>query len=264
MFLFTINTIFIALSTFLITKFLKFPIVKYLDSKRKKTISRVALGVSAVILGFSIYSFVNLIKENQFHNQAKNFIQSLKDQGLAIITDEEENLDYDKKTITFYVLGNVIEDSKIKEWQEEINKKSSLKNTKLIVKQKDDSAIFEKVELLTELYNKNQSVINSREESLQEKEIAILKLEKEVTNIRAGEVPFVQICKEVNVSYSGIEKMSYALEINSDFIKYDTLRVFNVHWYDSIPKKEIDLEKVKLQKWLKARLDLDTIVLNVK
>ena len=158
----------------------------------------------------------------------------------------------------------MIEDEKIKEWQQEINNLSIHKNTKLVVKQNDDSEFYKQVEVLTDLYNQNQNVINSKEVTLQEKDNVILKLEKEISLLHSSEIPFKQICNEVNINYSGIEKISFSLEINSDFLKFDTLRVFNVHWYDSIPKKEIELEKVKLQKWLKTRLELDTIVLNVK
>lgn len=262
MFLFTINAIFIALATFVIAKSLKFPIVKYLDSKRKKTISRIVIGVASIVLGFSIYSFYSLFKENQFQKQAKNFIQELKDEGIGIIADEERNINYKQNTITFFVFGNAISEDKIKLWQQDINKKISLKTTKLIVRQKDDSDLYEKVEGLTALYNQNQSVILSKDVTIQERENAILKLEKRISELRANEIPFAQICDEVNISYSGVKKISYAIEMNSDFKYIDTLKVFNVQWQESITKQEKENEKVKLQKWLKTRLSLDTVVLN--
>lgn len=264
MFLFTINTIFIALSTFVIVKFLKFPIVKYIDSKRKKTISRIAMLVATVVFAFSIYSFYTLFKENQFKKEAQNFIQTLKDDGVSIIGDDDKNINYKNKTITIYVFGNMIPDDIIKTWVVDLQKSKSHKNTSLNIKQEDDSEIHDKVKNLTDLYTQNQKLISSRDESIQSKEEKIKLLEAELQRITKNEIPFSQVCKEIKISYSGVENISYAMEMNSDFEHLDTIRVFNVHWFDSIPKDNIKLENEKLEKWLKTRLSLDTLVLNIR
>lgn len=264
MFLFSINTIFIAIATFIIVKFLNFPIVKYIDSKKKKTISRIALAVASVILAFSIFSFYKLYQENKFKKEAKNFIQVLKDDGISIIADDDKNLSYRDGTITFFVLGNMISDEQLNLWSDDLKDYSSLKNTKLIIKQKDDSEIQEKVKNLTDLYSQNQSLITSRDAEIEEKENMILQLQNEINAIRANEIPFSQVCEEVQINYSNIETISYSLELNSNFKHIDTLKVFSVHWYDSIPQTDVDKEKLKLESWLKTRLKLDTLVLNVK
>ena len=66
MFLFTINTIFIALAAFVIVKFLQFPMLKYLNSAKRKRIARMASFVALLVFAGSIYLFFNLFKENQF------------------------------------------------------------------------------------------------------------------------------------------------------------------------------------------------------
>ncbi|NJM78473.1 MAG: DUF389 domain-containing protein [Flavobacterium sp.] len=62
MFLFSINTIFIASATFIIVRFLKFPYEAYADSKRRKLLSRVISFLGLSILLPSIYMFYQLYK----------------------------------------------------------------------------------------------------------------------------------------------------------------------------------------------------------
>ena len=40
-----------------------------------------------------------------------------------------------------------------------------------------------------------------------------------------------EIFKEIKISYSGVENISYAMEMNSDFTHLDTICVFNIHWF---------------------------------
>src|SRR5690606_17073258 len=50
MYLFTINAIFIALATFLVLKVLKFPMLKYANSQKRRLISRVATLLAIVVM----------------------------------------------------------------------------------------------------------------------------------------------------------------------------------------------------------------------
>ena len=60
MLLFTINTIFITLEIFLIVKFLRFPIVKYINSVKRRKITQMASTVAIIIFGFSVFQFIKL------------------------------------------------------------------------------------------------------------------------------------------------------------------------------------------------------------
>ena len=62
MYLFIINTIFIALATFLVLKILRFPMVKYANSKRRKRIAQIATSLSIIVIVPSVILFLNLLK----------------------------------------------------------------------------------------------------------------------------------------------------------------------------------------------------------
>jgi len=259
MFLFTINTIFIALATFVIVKYLRFPMVKYINSARRKTVARFASILAFVIFAVSIYSFYNLFKENQFKQMAHDFILELKEKdGASILGEDDEIIDYSKRRITLPLLGTMVDQSKKDEWKLRMQE-MGLIDTDLIVQQGDDSEIRQQVEDLRDLYSQNQRIITSRDESIREKEDKIRLLERQLTLINENGIPFRQVSAEAKIFADGLEELSYSDLVKTNFKSIDTVRMFYFKWYDSIPKKEILKKEPGLKKWLQIRLQLDTI-----
>ncbi|NNC69623.1 MAG: DUF389 domain-containing protein, partial [Flavobacteriaceae bacterium] len=258
MFLFTINTIFIALATFAIVKYLRFPMVKYINSARRKTIARFASVVAFVIFAGSIYSFYNLFKENQFKQIASTFIIELKDGGVAILGEDDENIDYVRKKIKLPILGSERPQSEIDGWEVKLAD-MGLKGVELDVQQGDDSEIRQQVQDLRDLYSQNQKIITSRDESIKEKDEKIRLLEQQLTRITENSVPLYRVGEEAQVLFSALKELSYSDRIRTNFKSIDTIRVFEFDWYDSIPRKTVREQDPKLRNWLKTRLQLDTL-----
>lgn len=74
LYLFTINTVFIAFAALIVCQFLKFPIRSIVDSARKKHVNRVISAVIILTLVPSIFFGVNLVKNEQFAQKAESFI----------------------------------------------------------------------------------------------------------------------------------------------------------------------------------------------
>ena len=260
MFLFTINTIFIALATFVIIKFLDFPMVKYINSSKRKRISRFASSVALLVFAGSIYLFFNLFKENQFKQHSQNLINDIKKSGISIIDEEAENIDYSNKSIQIFVYGNKLTKEEVENWKLKLPE-YGLNNTQLIIKQGvDDSDLRHEVKNLSDLYAQNQKIISSRDESIKEKEEKIKLLETELSKYFKEQIPFVQISEEAKINYNGLKQLSYANLIQTNFKKIDTITVFNTVWYDSVPNTK--KQKIMLTKWLKTRLQKDSILVN--
>lgn len=259
MFLFSINTIFIALAAFVIVKFLHFPMVKYQDSAKRKRIARAASFVAFIVFAGSLYLFFNLFKINQFKQSAENLIADLKENGISIINEKDEDLNYKGNSVKIYVYGKKLSSEEINYWSAKLPN-YGLTDTKLIVEQGVDSDLMHEVENLTELYKQNQKLISTRDKSLKEKEDKIKLLETELSKFYASQIPFVQISKEAQINYSGLKQLSYAKHYKTNFKTVDTINVFNAVWDESVPKK--DLKKDQLKKWLKTRLNLDTLIVN--
>jgi len=260
MFLFTINSTFIAMSTFLILKFLRFRRVRNADTTRQKIIIRMASAVAILVLFGSVFTFYTLVQEKRFTNSAQIFVDQLKEKGISIIDRDIDDFDYVKNSITLTVFGKRVYPDERKEWEAMLND-LNLKDTKLIIQQgKDDSEIKEKMEKLQATYADQIKFISQRDESIKNKEMTIQNLKEDIQLLYENRIPFKKISKEAQINYEGLKSLSYANRISTNFRTIDTITVFTTEWYDSIPNTNKQFDKLKI--WLKTRLDLDTIIVN--
>lgn len=258
MFLFTINTIFIALATFMIIKYLKFPMVKYINSMKRKRIARFASFVAFLILIVSVYQFYLLFKEKHFKQTAQSFIVELKDQGIPIVNDDEKNINYLNKSIDLAIIGRIVSEKEKEEWEQKL-KELGLGNVELNIQQEDDSEIRKQVENLQELYSQKISIINRRDEIIEVREDQIRLLENELAKLYKDQVPFKNISEEARIIYEDMVKMSYYNRIETDFTKIDSIPVFSIQWKEGVDTMAIRQQELKLNLWLRTRLKLDTL-----
>lgn len=259
-YLFSINAVFIALTTFLIAKILRFPMVKYANSKRRKRIAQIATSISVIVIVPSVILFLNLLKVQVFENKAKEFIKtSIKHKGAVIL---KSNQDYDLNTIEVYLIGRLVPESVIDIWREELRENSSLNNTKLeIFQAADQSGDMAqelsgklKFDILDELYEKNEQL-------LKDKEAKIKFLEDKLTSIKVKELQFDEISKEVKMNYGEIQSISYYNKVTTNFRTTDTVPVFSITWDSKYPKISRQKDMETLNTWLKYKLKLDTLLI---
>ncbi len=74
LYLFTINTIFIALATFLVIKVLRFPMVRYANSQKRRMTARIASVIAVLVMIPAGITFFKALKASSFSNQAQQFI----------------------------------------------------------------------------------------------------------------------------------------------------------------------------------------------
>ena len=262
MYLFIINTIFIALATFIVTKFLKFPMINYVDSIKRKRISRFATLAAIIVMIPAVWTFVNVVNESNFKNDALKFLNSELDilpNSKYIKKNTVVQYHSDKPSvIELTTLGN---DQISKEIEFVLNTKmknySSLNNTELIINQ----SIFREInnlEYMEELRSRDSLDLLSQTQKinfLEDKVQELLVLEKNY-------IEFPNLLKELNINYSEIDEFSYSNILKSDFKSIDTVSVFYVKWNDSLVN-EVDVirKSTQLEKWLKYKLNLDSIII---
>ena len=107
-YLFLINSFFIALSTFLVVKFLGFESVATDDFHRKRN-PRVVAVVLVLMLVPSIISAIGTIRDNNFTTSAERFIQNNKTIGATYIFDHDINLSGRHPTLDIYLAGEALD-----------------------------------------------------------------------------------------------------------------------------------------------------------
>ena len=259
MFLFAINAIFIALAALGAPKFLHFPMVKYINQVKRKRISQVASLIALVIFSFSIFFFYGLFIKNRYITQATLFIHNIEKEGVNLIGEPKDLIDFDQKEIKLYVFGKEYSNSDKNRWQNELDE-MGLKGTKLtVLESQNDSGVRDDIDELKDLYMNSHKMMNIKDETIKEKDIRIRELEKDLRRYYNQEIQFEQISREIKINYENLKKVGFAREYITNFEKIDTLAVVTLEWDSKIRKSKIKLQEEKVKKWLEIRLKIKNI-----
>ena len=181
--------------------------LKYINQAKRKRISRIASLIAFVILAFSIYLFYQLYVLNDYTIKAEKFITNLKEEGVNIIGDNKESINFKEQEIKLYVFGSDYSPRDKERWEEQIQE-LGLKNTKLtILKSQDDSGIREDIDKIKELYINSHQMLSSRDETIKEKDLRINELEKDLRRYYTNEVHFDRMIKEIQINYADLEQI---------------------------------------------------------
>ncbi len=105
LYLFLINSIFIALATFVTVKFLKYPVVSDIEGRRTRLTGRAVAAILVVIIVPSVISAVRIIKESNFRSHAAQIVAENKSIGKGFIYDYEIDLNANPATIELFMAG---------------------------------------------------------------------------------------------------------------------------------------------------------------
>jgi uncharacterized membrane protein len=258
-YLFTLNSIFIAGATFIIVRYLKFPLVSFVDAVTEKKVKRYMLAFVIVVILPSAWIFYGLVKETIFLGKAENFIsQNLEIEGTEIISKKVTYTDSISR-IDIFIMGEPITDQ-TKKQLEKIMLEKGIENTILKIHQpKDVSSDLAgklskevRVGILEDLYKRNEQLIA-------EKEKQIIQLEQEVFNYKKSAIPLSGLSKEVSTLYPNIKKLAYAACVEMNGAKIDTIPTFLLRWNGNQEAATKANDKRVLKTWLKQRLELDTL-----
>jgi len=256
-YLFLINSVFIALSTWLIVKYLRYPLATYINVKRQKRVKRYIYIIALLIIIPSGFTFWNTIQENRFQQRANKFLSaSFQFEGTDIINSKLTYNPDSISTIDIFLIGEIIP----RKAEKKLIKKLpnfNLENTTLKLHQSKDKteeltgALSAKVKsgILEDIYKKNQTKLNNRDEKIEF-------LQDQLIKYRSDTIPFSAIKNEMAIQYPKIIKMSYAKAISTNFgNKQDTIATFFMTWNNSVTEEEIMEEKLAVERWLKVRLN---------
>lgn len=262
MYLFTINAIFIGIATFLVIKYLRFPMVRYANSKRRRRIGQIASLVAIFVTLPAIYTFYTVWEESVFKRQAQEFINDnvkpYKFSEGGFFLDKYTSVQYNDgkdPVLELVFMGDEsIPESVQNTWRAQMKSYPYLEDAVLRIQggRNEDADRFQYV---TELYEAKKEEIATKDER-------IGVLENEVERLRRfayNDVPFDNISQELRINYSGIERVGFANEIITDFKKTDTIPIFYLSWDKKLSDKKVSEDLEKIHKWLQVRTGNDRV-----
>jgi len=261
MYLFAINTIFIALATFLVLKVLRFPMLKYANSAKRKRIARFASLLAVIVMIPAVLTFLNVLKESRFKIDAKSFVANeletlpnsnyIKNNAIFTYSPDGESI------IELIPFGTDEIPKTTKDLLEQrFSNYKALTTTKLYINQVKNRTI-NNLEYMEELMYRDSLDLMSQHQKIVFLEDRVKRLSK----LERNQIPFVELSEEVKINYENIDQISFSNVVTSNFSKIDTVSVFSVKWSDSMSnEKTIINDQDRLERWLKVKLNLDTLV----
>lgn len=266
MYLFTINTIFIGLATFLVLKILRFPMLKYANSRKRSRIARIATLLAIIVMVPAVWTFWKVYKESRFDNQITKFINNeiKPNQALQLMNYDK---DFVKQTISLNFFNEISEATK----QDLLNELSNnpqypnLREVALKIKGSDTKSY----ELISTAYQdardelkESKNVISGLQREIEDLKNEVTQLNQQIES-KSDEIPFSSIAREAKVRFNELEYFSYAKTLESkDFIKVDTVIVARVKWNSSLNDSLVQVKEKQLGDWLKQELKTDNISIN--
>ena len=269
MYLFTINTIFIALATFLVLKLLRFPMLKYINSAKRKRTAQLASALAIIVMIPAIFTFVSVYKENKVSNQLNAFIKNeiKSNASLQLIGDPE--IENNKIKLSFF---NEVDDATQNALNNQLANNDNYKNLKdfkVEIKGSDTKSF----ELITTAYQEkrqeladSKKIIEGLRGEIEALKSTILVLNENIEQKSAlnneKAIAFSRIARDAKIRYFSLEKISFAKLLSStDFIKIDTIPFVLVKWNAILNDSIKSQNELELGAWMKGELKVKDLVI---
>ena len=268
MYLFIINTIFIALATFLVFKLLRFPMHKYANAAKRKQYSTIATVIGISVMIPAIITFINVLQDTRTNTQINSFIKNeIKGNKSLQLIDWDKNIE--KKEIFLNFFNEITEATE----NDLINELSNtllypnIGDFNLSIKGSDTKSF----ELITYAYKEKREELQESKNIIEglQKQITSLqetitdlnnRIEQDALNKDQSIIAFSRIAKDAKIRYVDIESIGFSNVLSSkDFIKIDTIPVTTIKWNISLTDSIIKLKERDLRSWLQRELVLDTL-----
>lgn len=240
LFLFTINTVFIALSSVIVSQIMKFPIYNPIDEARKKRANQLVSLVTIIVLLPSIYFGYQLVQKERFEQNAQRLISnvSLYDGNYLL----NSKIDYKEGIITLVYGGIDMTDEQKSEIAEKRND-FNLTNAKIVVNQ---GLALNSISKSTTEREQYQIEIDNLNKLLQEKELQLI---TQANSDSLGRV----ILAEAKTLFPQISECSFAQSLTFNNNKTDASKT-DIILFGIEGKALNNSQKVTIKKWLTTRL----------
>ncbi len=251
LYLFTINSIFIALATFLAVKYFRFPAVES-DEQRMRLPKSALYIILLIVIVPSIISAISVVKENNFTIHAEKVVNENKNLGKCFIYDHKATYSRKDPKLELFLAGETLTSEakqKIYTSAEEYGITRSQ-----IVFHEDATSIrqdFSEKEIVQGIYEQTDKQIKALNDS-------IAKLTATLSDYQSKEIPVETISKELFAQYPDIAEVS--LSRGSALQSADSTATEQVIAFITT-EKPMDAElHDRIERWLKVRLNNENVL----
>lgn len=248
LYLFFINSVFICIATFLIVKHLKFQKRQFATAETEKRVSRYILFVVVLTVIPSIYMAYRIVQRSIFENNARRFVQNeFHFPKTQVLSSKFLHKNETERSIELILVGQNLSEDTMDSLKNRIPE-YKLTDTELIIHQGLNAS--QKVDL---------SAIKA---SVLEEVFAANIIKSKAQDSADIDKVFPELKKELHILYPELREFSLGNTVlmHSASSQKDTVTLFIARFRKPIAAKE----KIKLQYWLKQRIQADSLRLIIQ
>ncbi len=260
--LFTINTIFIALATFIVLKVLRFPMLRYANSKKRKRIAQLASLIAIVVMIWPTLSFIDFITETRLKGDYESFIEN-EVKSNNDLWYQKGIPHYTDKKITLYFNGEISEATET-DLRNELKQYNNISDFTLEFfgnKNRSFDKLSDAYDRAINELDRKDMIISGLEQEIRELQQTISGLNGQLeTNSTSNTVAFSSLAKDAKIKFSDLDYFGYSKRLESkDFIKVDTVTIANIKWKTNVSDSIALVKEGELLAWLKQTLKTEKI-----
>ena len=252
LYLFLINTIFIALATFIAVKLFKFPAVQIADEKHKRMSKGWYAVILVVIIVPSILTAVNVVRENNFKINAAELVKENKNMGKSFVYDYRVNYSRKLSTIEMFVAGEMLTDEAKEILYNEAENYGIMRSQ--IIIHEDATIVREDIsetEILKGIYEHTDRQIKVLNDS-------IIKLNNRINELNNSAIPCNSIAQELFAQHPQITNVSLTRGSSVDAVSSTESEQIIAFVTCDEPMTE-NLHN-QIERWLKVRLKNENVL----
>lgn len=245
LYLFFINCVFIALATFLVVKFLHFPMAEEQDRRSWRKIVSYCLLILVVLVP-SFFSAYSIVRENRFATEARHFVKENQTVSGTYIFDYTTDTSVKPYTLTLRLAGEQLSnDSRAKLYT--AAEKHGIRHEQIIFE--EDATIEIRRLNETEIM---KDWLSATEEQLRQRDDSIRSLNAQLDAYAALVLPSEQIAAELRSQWPEINDVTLARADESIILLLTTAKTIS----------HTDLERI--HNWLSVRLQTPKVEVIVR
>jgi len=252
-YLFLINSIYIALATFIGVKLMHYKPIQEKNPIKAKKVRRLVYTISILTLLPSLYLTYNMLRQSRFSSNAEQFVaQELKFPSTQVLS-MKASMQKGDKTISVTLIGKILPTDSLRLALSSRLKFYGLEGTKLNIVQGDTPDLSS----LTTGSNSMRDIYEMAQTSITAKQVTIDSLKSVIAVTNINDSIGGQLAPEIRVLFPQVEEIAVTRAIfgNIETTNLDTMDIALVKYATQLPAAK----RHELEEYLKARLRYESI-----
>ena len=252
LYLFLINSVFIALATFAAVKYFRFPIVEASGETRRHLPKAAVYIILLIVIVPSVITAISVIKENNFTTHAERLVADNKNLGKCFIYDHKATYSRKAPKLELFLAGETLTDEAKKNFFKNAEEYGITRSQ--IVFHEDATSMrqeFSEVEIVKGIYEQTDKQLKKLSDS-------IVKLGKWLEEYKEKEIPVEAVSKELFAQYPDITEVSLSSGSSVQAVDGTTTEQI-IAFVTTAKPMDTELHD-RIERWLKVRLKTENVL----